>query len=96
MIFDAALNGGGLVVCGWCRRWLRVNRELPAGAVSHGLCPECETRTRRELDEILPPAADHAPVHPATHSAGFGAASPARLPVAFSTGGSFQPEVHHV
>jgi len=44
LIFDAALNGGGLVVCSWCGQWQRVKRDLPAGSVSHTICPACSTR----------------------------------------------------
>jgi len=41
LIFDAALNGGGLVICSWCGQWQRVKRDLPAGSVSHTICPAC-------------------------------------------------------
>ncbi len=42
MIFAAALHGGGLVVCSFCGAWLRINRELGTGSLSHGVCdPVC-------------------------------------------------------
>ena len=56
MIFDAALNGGGLVVCGWCGEWLGTKRGLAAGAVSHGICAACAEAFDQELGRVGPAA----------------------------------------
>lgn len=52
MIFDCAINGSGLVVCGWCKRWMGTKRGLPTGAVSHGVCPACEARLMADFAEV--------------------------------------------
>ena len=41
-IFAAAQACCGVVVCGSCRRFMRLNRELGEGQISHGMCPACE------------------------------------------------------
>jgi len=43
-IFAAAQAGCGLRVCGWCRKFLGLARDLGAGQITHGLCPECEQK----------------------------------------------------
>lgn len=58
LIFEAALHGGGLVACGWCGDWLRINRDLPAGAVSHGICAACEARMMAESEAYLSTVAE--------------------------------------
>lgn len=58
LLFEAAAHGGGLVVCGWCKDWLRINRALPAGSVSHGMCSACEAKMAAELQ--ISPAAPRA------------------------------------
>lgn len=58
LLFEAAAHGGGLVVCGWCKDWLRINRALPSGSVSHGMCTACEAKLAAELQ--ISPAAPRA------------------------------------
>jgi hypothetical protein len=40
-----------LVICAWCKKYLRGDKACPN--VSHGICPECDTRIRKEMG--LPP-----------------------------------------
>lgn len=49
-IFAAAQSRFGLRVCGWCGKWLGLARELAEGAVTHGICPECEAQVMKEAE----------------------------------------------
>jgi len=52
MVFAAAHARCGLVVCGWCGFWLGIKRELPEGAVSHGICARCEGKLTAEAEAM--------------------------------------------
>jgi len=46
--FVAVREDCGRVICAWCNKHLRFDADLPAGTVSHGICPDCRARWRTE------------------------------------------------
>lgn len=53
LIFAAARAGCGVSVCAWCGGWLGLRRDLPAGAVSDGMCLACAARADAELPSVV-------------------------------------------
>lgn len=47
----------GVRECAWCRAYLGEAPDLPAGAVTHGICQGCRDRMMRELER--PGWSDH-------------------------------------
>lgn len=40
------------VVCGWCRRFLRMKEPLQDTCVSHGLCEGCAVTVMAEVKKV--------------------------------------------
>lgn len=49
-------TGCGAVFCAWCSNFVRLNREISQGEVSHTVCEPCKDKLRADI----PPAAEQA------------------------------------
>ncbi len=39
------------IVCGWCGNYMREDGN-PDGKISHGICPACEKKMDKDLDQF--------------------------------------------
>jgi uncharacterized Zn finger protein (UPF0148 family) len=39
------------VICAWCEKYLDTRKAISPGKTSHGICPECDKRIRKEWEE---------------------------------------------
>ena len=43
-----------MVICMYCRCYIRTEEGDTEGMVSHGICEECETKVNAEIDGMFP------------------------------------------